>query len=346
MNLPGPKIAWPNQAVNILLLGGQDFFKGQKSSSEYLASTKKCIPVNTRTAIIYVRQMQHVPQKALLQMVLRPLVLAAAAWQFSKINPEEQLRAVTNQLEMMNWSGALLVLTAGAWKESTFGVLDGSPRKKVKTEAGAKIDNAVEVTRTAELRALLRAAVADVAPKNSMTPKTSLKKEEVVDSATAAASGYREAAKQARDLAKVEAQKVKDVEAEIQCKEEELKELRQKLTQARAEELRWNDVAEAQEAEAVAAEADAQEAFKQEDGSAVEARQGRRSEEVASKTSKASKVSSNARSPSSKEPTSPVSPGAIRLSRASTFQDCESPVAQPMGARALLNEPGIGCVGH
>lgn len=71
----------------------QDFFKGQKSSAEYLAASKSYVPPNSRTAILYVtrpngwvshfclaqiesvlpdrskvRQMQHMPQKALLQL--------------------------------------------------------------------------------------------------------------------------------------------------------------------------------------------------------------------------------------------------------------------------------------
>ena len=78
----------------------EDFFKGQKSSAEYLAASKSYVPPNTRTAILYVtpskndeepgtacvsrffccesdcglldrfkvRQMQHMPQKALLQL--------------------------------------------------------------------------------------------------------------------------------------------------------------------------------------------------------------------------------------------------------------------------------------
>ena len=75
----------------------EDFFKGSKSSAEYLAASKGYVPPNSRTAILYVtrpkeqdgfpilvfatsrwivvvpdrskvRQMQHMPQKALLQL--------------------------------------------------------------------------------------------------------------------------------------------------------------------------------------------------------------------------------------------------------------------------------------
>ena len=89
MNLPGPKIVWPVKAVTIMLMGAQDFFKGSKSSSEYLTASQSHVPPNSRTAILYVRQMQHMPQKALLQMVLRPLVMAAAKWKYSKLCPED-----------------------------------------------------------------------------------------------------------------------------------------------------------------------------------------------------------------------------------------------------------------
>eukprot|EP00913_Durusdinium_trenchii_P021843 g20524.t1 len=105
MNLPGVKIPWPPQAVTIMLMGAQDFFKGQKSSAEYLTASKGHVPANSRTAILYVRQMQHMPSKALLQMVLGPLVMAAAMWKYSKNCPEESA-------------------------EKTFGSSEESPRKK------------------------------------------------------------------------------------------------------------------------------------------------------------------------------------------------------------------------
>ncbi|CAL1140322.1 unnamed protein product [Cladocopium goreaui] len=151
MNLPGPKIAWPQQAVTMMLMGAEDFFKGKKSSAEYLTASKSYVPPNSRTAILYVRQMQHMPQKALLQLVLRPLVMAAARWKYSKTCPEEQLHQLTVQLEDESWSGSLFILQGSVWKESTFGPLDESPKKKSKTaEAEAEEESpldTVQVTR-------------------------------------------------------------------------------------------------------------------------------------------------------------------------------------------------------
>ncbi|CAK9112543.1 unnamed protein product [Durusdinium trenchii] len=135
MNLPGVKIPWPPQAVTIMLMGAQDFFKGQKSSAEYLTASKGHVPANSRTAILYVRQMQHMPSKALLQMVLGPLVMAAAMWKYSKNCPEESA-------------------------EKTFGSSEESPRKKKSIKGEKEVGD----PRSAELRALLKAAVKDVTP--------------------------------------------------------------------------------------------------------------------------------------------------------------------------------------
>eukprot|EP00435_Cladocopium_sp_Y103_P009233 s49_g2.t1 len=254
MNLPGPKIVWPQQAVTLMLMGSEDFFKGRKSSAEYLTASKSYVPPNTRTAILYVRQMQHMPQKALLQLVLRPLVMAAARWKYSKICPEEQLHQLTVQLEDESWSGSLFILQGRAWKESTFGPLDESPKKKSKTAEASEAEESIEtvqVTRRAELRSLFRAAVVDVTPKGGSgflrARTTSKAMRQTLTESTNASEGRLEAARELRQLAKLEAQKVAEIEANIAQKEKELLEMREQAAKARREELRLIKMAEAQE---------------------------------------------------------------------------------------------------
>jgi len=254
MNLPGPKIAWPQQAVTMMLMGAEDFFKGKKSSAEYLTASKSYVPPNSRTAILYVRQMQHMPQKALLQLVLRPLVMAAARWKYSKTCPEEQLHQLTVQLEDESWSGSLFILQGSVWKESTFGPLDESPKKKSKTaetEAEESALDTVQVTRRAELRSLFRAAVVDVTPKGGSgflrARTTSKAMRQTLTESTNASEGRLEAARELRQLAKLEAQRVAEIEANIAQKEKELLEMREQVAKARKEELRLIKMAEAHE---------------------------------------------------------------------------------------------------
>lgn len=264
MNLPGPKIAWPQQAVTMMLMGSEDFFKGKKSSAEYLTASKSYVPPNSRTAILYIRQMQHMPQKALLQLVLRPLVMAAARWKYSKTCPEEQLHQLTVQLEDESWSGSLFILQGGSWKESTFGPLDESPKKKSKTAEALPVDeesplDTVQVTRRAELRSLFRAAVVDVTPKGGSgflrARTTSKAMRQTLTESTNASEGRLEAARELRQLAKLEAQRITEIEANIAQKEKELLEMREQAAKARKEELRLIKMAEAHEVAASSEEA-------------------------------------------------------------------------------------------
>lgn len=275
MNLPGVKIPWPPQAVTIMLMGAQDFFKGQKSSAEYLTASKGHVPANSRTAILYVRQMQHMPSKALLQMVLGPLVMAAAMWKYSKNCPEDQLNSLTSQLEDESWSGSLHILQGTSWKEKTFGSSEESPRKKKSIKGEKEADESprkksktaqedeekptffgdrpVEVTRSAELRALLKAAVKDVTPSGgsgflrARTTSQAMRKS-LTDSTKASESSV--AAKELRKSANRQAKKALELESQIIEKEKELHDLREQLSKVREEEQRLLNVAQAHEAEA------------------------------------------------------------------------------------------------
>jgi len=258
MNLPGPAVSWPLGAVTLLLMGGEDFFKGKLSSADYIASSKKKVPAgNSSTAIVYVRQMQHMPQRVLLSTVLDQLLLAALAWKASGRAPEAQLSALCTKLEGDGWTGTLaFTASPGVWKDLNFGKV-GSGKSQKLTALADEPTPTVEVTREAELRALWQAAAADVVIPTRLGAPSS---KELALSAAAAANGHREAAAQARQIAQVQASKAQGLEAEIVRREEELRELRQKLAEVRKEELRLVDLAEAQDAEAVAAEADVEEA--------------------------------------------------------------------------------------
>ncbi|CAK0813515.1 unnamed protein product, partial [Prorocentrum cordatum] len=79
--LPPPRVRWPDQAVTVMLLGGQDYFKGNHSGEEYVRSTCAMVPpTNATTAFLYLPEMKHMPQGGILQAALAPLVLAALEW--------------------------------------------------------------------------------------------------------------------------------------------------------------------------------------------------------------------------------------------------------------------------
>jgi len=257
MSLPGPDVSWPAGVVTILLMGGEDFFKGKLSSADYIASSKKKVPAgNASTAMLYVRQMQHMPQKALLQMVLDQLLLAALGWKAAGRAPEAELSNLAKKLEAEGWTGTLaFTASAGNWKDLTFGPSSNGKSSKLTPLAEEPVPT-VEATAEAELRALWQPAAADATSDRCRAPS----QQELALSAAAAATGHREAASQARQMAQAQASKAQGLEAELLRREQELLELRQKLAEARKEELWLSDLADAQDAEAVAAEADVEDA--------------------------------------------------------------------------------------
>ncbi|CAE8664066.1 unnamed protein product, partial [Polarella glacialis] len=121
---PGPATNWPVSAVTFRLLGGQDFFRGKASPAEYVASAKQCVPPeNGSTAILFVSEMQHVPQASLLGAVLSLLLMALLSWKASGSPPKAQFQSILSRLEGEGcWSGRLLfTAAAGLWEEIPFG---------------------------------------------------------------------------------------------------------------------------------------------------------------------------------------------------------------------------------
>uniref|UniRef100_A0A7S2VPF0 Uncharacterized protein n=1 Tax=Zooxanthella nutricula TaxID=1333877 RepID=A0A7S2VPF0_9DINO len=129
MDLPRP-VHWPVWAASFLLMGGQDYFRGGMSFEEHLADAKARVPAkNSTTAILYVNEMPHMPQTALLSAVLPGMLRALAAWRSAAGGaagapaPREELEVVLAAVAKAGcWSGRLVYTTGGgAWAERTFG---------------------------------------------------------------------------------------------------------------------------------------------------------------------------------------------------------------------------------
>lgn len=116
---------WPEAAVTFMLMGHQDYFSNGMSAEDHLRDAMSHVPAENRsTAILYVDQMQHMPQSPLLQAVLRRMIFASLAWE-SNIEeaPEEELLEVVNALAGGVWTGRLVFKNGPGdrWQEITFG---------------------------------------------------------------------------------------------------------------------------------------------------------------------------------------------------------------------------------
>ncbi|OLQ02942.1 hypothetical protein AK812_SmicGene14196 [Symbiodinium microadriaticum] len=130
MNLPTP-VYWPDSAVNFLLIGGNDNFRGNLSMEEYVAETRSYVPPsNKTTAILSVNEMTHMPQQSLLRGILRLMLKALVSWKAEGKVPLERLRQMLAFLRQDGWSGRLLYTMApGAWEDIPF-----SPRDREKLQ--------------------------------------------------------------------------------------------------------------------------------------------------------------------------------------------------------------------
>lgn len=170
MGLP-TRVAWPDSAVTFLMIGGQDNFRGQLSCEEYVADTKSRVPpCNSTTAILYVEEMQHMPQAKLLAAVLPHLIRAVLLWKADRMdNFLEEIRHILRALTSAGWRGRLMYTkAAGLWEEIEF-----SPYQvgKVSPHSHAAVVQApetpvapIEHTRHDEMKALWRAAVRAAQP--------------------------------------------------------------------------------------------------------------------------------------------------------------------------------------
>lgn len=190
MGLPGPRIIWPVNAVTILVLGGEDYFRSGTPAPEYIAGTKRRVPSgNTSTAILFVREMEHMPQTSLMKMLLASLLLSAIYWRASGRAPSFELRSIVKDLEAKGWNGQLSYLdSGGAWTDVAYGskgIDPVSPVKAVsalaaKTPSEIAAEQEDEKARQLEVRIsakekeleLLRAELADCRSKSSCLRQT------------------------------------------------------------------------------------------------------------------------------------------------------------------------------
>mmetsp|Transcript_16307 Transcript_16307/g.51112 ORF Transcript_16307/g.51112 Transcript_16307/m.51112 type:complete len:454 (-) Transcript_16307:96-1457(-) len=169
MNLP-TRVSWPDSAVTFLMIGGQDNFRGQLSCEEYVMDTKSRVPPgNGTTAILYVEEMQHMPQSQLLSAVLPHLIRAVLLWKADRIdNFLEEVRLILRAVSSAGWHGRLLYTrAAGVWEEIDFSPYQVGKRQPTAARMAQPQENPVapiEHTRKEEMKALWRAAVRAAQP--------------------------------------------------------------------------------------------------------------------------------------------------------------------------------------
>jgi len=120
----GPiQVQWPESAVTFLLLGGQDYFKQHHSNESYIADAKCRVPVaNDSTAILFVREMGHMPQTDLLMAILHHMIQAVTSWKKQGQTPQEHFNKIVKALTCGQWSGHLTFKTAAGGQEAWQGV--------------------------------------------------------------------------------------------------------------------------------------------------------------------------------------------------------------------------------
>jgi len=161
MDLP-VATTWPKSAVTFLLVGGQDYFRGNFGPQEYVADLRSRVPPgNNTTAILYVHEMQHMPQGALLVAVLPLMLRAISTWNADRRQPPlEALRGILRALNTSGWSGHLQYTKAGgAWDDIEFSpytvsrhpVMESVPQE-------SKVSAPVELTKHDQVRELFLAA--------------------------------------------------------------------------------------------------------------------------------------------------------------------------------------------
>jgi hypothetical protein len=122
MNLP-TVVHWPETAVSFLLLGGQDYFRGQLSIVEYMKDAQRRVPdANSTTAILLVNEMTHMPQAQLLTAILHLMIRAATSWKRSGDIPMDDFQTILRNLRKGAWSGNLSFKSGSGdvWQHEAF----------------------------------------------------------------------------------------------------------------------------------------------------------------------------------------------------------------------------------
>lgn len=123
MGLP-KTVHWPKSAVSLLLMGGRDNFRANKTPEEYVADAKRRVPGGNRsTAILYVNEMPHMPPAELLGAALPHMLRGALRWKEERRAPVDQLQALVAAISKAGpWSGRLMYTNdRGEWQELPFG---------------------------------------------------------------------------------------------------------------------------------------------------------------------------------------------------------------------------------
>jgi hypothetical protein len=122
MSLPF-QVQWPINAITFLLLGGNDYFRGQISANQYLANAQQLVPdANTTTAILLVNEMSHMPQAQMLSAILPTMIRALMSWKSTDVVPIDDFATVLVNLRRGGWSGRLTYKTQPGlpWKSEAF----------------------------------------------------------------------------------------------------------------------------------------------------------------------------------------------------------------------------------
>jgi hypothetical protein len=122
MNLP-IAVHWPETAVSFLLLGGQDYFRGQLPVREYVKDAQRRVPkANATSAILFVQEMTHMPQTELLTAILHHMIRAATSWKRSGAVPLDEFQTILTNLRKGGWTGNLFFKTEpnDAWQHEAF----------------------------------------------------------------------------------------------------------------------------------------------------------------------------------------------------------------------------------
>merc|ERR1712048_433493 len=121
MNLPFA-VHWPEDAVTFLLLGGQDYFKGQLTSKAFVSDCQSRVPrANETTAILLVNEMPHMPQTNLLKAILHHMITAVVAWRTSARVVRSEFDAILKALIAIGMSGCMQYTSGpGAWESFSF----------------------------------------------------------------------------------------------------------------------------------------------------------------------------------------------------------------------------------
>jgi hypothetical protein len=122
MGLPIP-VRWPELAVTFLLLGGNDYFRGQMPENEYIADAQRRVPrASTSTAVLFVREMSHMPQAQLLTSILPTMIRAVTSWKSLGDPPLSDFCTLLASLRKGGWSGSLSykVVSGDGWEVESF----------------------------------------------------------------------------------------------------------------------------------------------------------------------------------------------------------------------------------